>query len=141
MADSTPRGASAVSRARWPYVGRPQVMLLIAGLITTVASFLAWIPTPLGDLGGGARMITFYAGVVALPGAMWRRWRVVLAHAVILAVPALILPTYDLVWALRRLPGLGAAWVPGPGLVLVWISGGVALLAAIEMLRRFSAGR
>ncbi len=139
MAQSTPRGASAATRARWPYVGAPQVMLLVAGLVTTGASFLPWLPTPLGDLGGSTRMLTFYAGVIAVPGAIWRRWTVVLAHTLILAVPAVLLPIRDLVWALRRLPGLGEAWLPGPGLVLVGISGGVALLAAVQLVRRHPA--
>lgn len=117
------------------------MLLLVAGLVTVGASFLPWLATPLGDLSGGAGAWTFYAGVIAVPGAAWRRASVVLAHAVILAVPAVVLPVERLLWALGRLPGLGEAWLPGPGLVLVAISGGVATYAAVQLWRRATTER
>lgn len=139
MVDRTARAASAGTRAKWPYLGPPQVLLLIAGFVTVGASFLPWLPTVIGDLGGNSGLLTFYAGIIAVPGAIWRRARVVFAHAVILAVPGLLLPLYRLAWAARRLPGFGEAWLPGPGLVLVAISGGVALYAAIQLWRLTSS--
>lgn len=135
MVERTSRTAPAVTRAKWPYQGTPQVLLLIAGFVTIGASFLPWLPTVIGDLGGDSGRFTFYAGVIAVPGAIWRRASVVAAHALILAVPALVLPIYRLGWAVRRLPSFGEAWLPGPGLVLVAISGGVALYAAVRLLR------
>lgn len=117
------------------------MLLLVAGLVTVAASFLPWLSTPLGDLSGGAGLWTFYAGVTALPGAIWRRAWIVLAHAVILAVPALLLPLYRLGWALQRLPGLGQAWLPGPGLVLVLISGCVATYAVVALWSQTSGAR
>ena len=136
MVDRSSRAAPATTRAKWPYQGTPQVLLMIAGFVTIGASFLPWLPTIVGDLGGAAGRITFYAGVIAVPGAIWRRAPVVAAHALILAVPALALPIYRLTWAASRLPGFGEAWLPGPGLVLVLISGGVALYAAVRLLQR-----
>jgi hypothetical protein len=135
MADSTVRGATAASRPRWPYLGRPQVLLLVAGLVTAVASLLPWLETVFGGTNGVllGGMITFYAALLAVPGAIWRRRGVVLAHALILAVPAIAIPTWRLAWALRRLPALGEAWLPGPGLVLVLISGCVAAYAAMSL--------
>jgi hypothetical protein len=135
MVDRTPRTAPATTRAKWPYHGAPQVLLLIAGLVTIAASFLPWVPTVVGDARGQAGLITFYAGVIAVPGAIWRRAPVVAVHALILAIPALALPIYRLAWAAQRLPAFGSAWTVGPGLVLVFISGGVALYAAGRLWR------
>lgn len=141
MTDRTRSAEPMAARASWPYQGRPQVLLLVAGLVTVAASFMPWLTTPLGDLSGGAGVWTFYAGVTALPGAIWRRAWVVLVHAVILAVPAVVLPLQRLLWGLGRLPGLGEAWLPGPGLVLVAISGGVATYAAVQLWRQAKAER
>lgn len=143
------RSVSPTTRARWPFHGAAQVLLLVAALVTVVASFLPWIATPFGQVaivGAGpvvrnAPLITLYAGFLALPGAAWRSGRIVLVHALVLAVPAVILPLAQLGWALRRLPGLGSAWVPGPGMVLVAISGAVAAYAAAVLWRRAVAAR
>ncbi|CAN5919192.1 hypothetical protein BH23ACT10_BH23ACT10_02770 [soil metagenome] len=139
MVDRTSSGSPVVARAKWPYLGQPQALLLIAGFVTVGASFLPWVPTVVGDLGGNGGQITFYAGMIALPGAIWRRAGVVATHALVLAVPALVLPLYRLGWATRQLPGFGDAWLPGAGLVLVAISGGVALYAAVRLLQRASS--
>jgi hypothetical protein len=138
MADSTPSDASAATRPRWPYQGTPQVLLLVAGLVATVASFLPWLETPFGGASGAllGGTVTFYAAVFAVPGAMWRRRGIVLAHALILALPGIVVPLWRLAWAMRRLPGLGQAWLPGPGLVLVLISGCVAAYAAVRLWQR-----
>lgn len=137
MANSTPRDAARATRPRWPYLGRPQVLLLIAGLVTVVASFLPWLETPLGSVNGAVTggLVTFYAGLIAVPGAIWRRPVIVIAHALVLAVTAIAVPGWRVVWALRRLPGLGDAWLPGPGLILVLISGCVALFAVVQLVR------
>ena len=138
MADSTPSGASAATRPRWPYQGTPQVLLLIAGLVATIASFLPWLETPFGSASGAVvgGSVTFYAAVFAVPGALWRRRGVVVAHALILAVPGIMVPLWRFTWAMGRLPGLGEAWLPGPGMVLVLISGFVAAYAAVRLWQR-----
>lgn len=146
MADRSAHAAPVGGRTRWPYQGAPQVVLLIAGLITMAASFLPWISTPFGAIGvtgagvivANASTITLYAGFVATPGAVWRSARVVMVHALVLAVPAVALPLLHLGWALRRLPGIGAGWVPGPGLVLVLTSGIAASYVAAVLWRRMS---
>lgn len=137
MADSTVRGGAAASRPRWPYLGSPQALLLVAGLATTVASFLPWLDTAFGGTSGVVLggMITFYAGLLSVPGAIWRRRSIVIAHTLILAIPAIVVPTWRLVWAFDTLPAFGEAWLPGPGLVLVLLSGGTALYAAVRLLR------
>lgn len=143
MAERTTRTAGGRTRSRWPYQGAPQALLLLAGLITMGASFLPWISTPFGAVGvtgagpivENASYVTLYAGFLATPGAVWRQARVVMIHAVVLAVPAVMLPLLQLGWALANLPALGAAWLPGPGMVLVLVSGLVAAWSAARLWR------
>jgi hypothetical protein len=143
MAERTTQTAGGRTRSRWPYQGAPQALLLLAGLVTMAASFLPWISTPFGAMGvrgagpivENASYVTLYAGFLATPGAVWRQARVVMIHAIVLAVPAVILPLVQLGWGLANLPALGAAWVPGPGMVLVLVSGLVAVWSAIRLGR------
>ena len=136
MADSAQDGGPA-TRRRWPYLGRPQGLLLVAGLVTMIASFLPWFDTAIGAMYGAAvgGLYTFCAGLIAVPGGFLRRRRVVVAHALILAVVGVGIPAWRLVWALRRLPALGTAWLPGVGLVLVLISGAIACWVAVSLMR------
>lgn len=136
MADRTRRDGPT-GQGRWPYLGRPQVLLLIAGLVTMVASFLPWLDTAFGATNGGVLggLYTFYAGLLALPGVILRRRRVVFGHALVLAVAGIAVPAWRLAWALARLPGPGQAWLPGSGLLLVLVSGGVAAYAAVTLWR------
>lgn len=136
MVDRAQRDKPA-GRVRWPYLGRPQVLLLVASLVTMVASFLPWLDTAFGSTNGAVLggLYTFYAGLIALPGAFLRRRRIVVGHALILAVVGIAVPAWRLAWALGRLPALGEAWLPGSGLVLVAISGGVAAYVVVSLLR------
>ncbi|MBW3606431.1 MAG: hypothetical protein KY460_16300 [Actinobacteria bacterium] len=140
MADSAQNGGSP-ARRRWPYLGRPQGLLLVAALVTMIASFLPWLDTALGSTNGAAvgGLYTFYAGLVAVPGAILRRRRVVIVHALVLAMVGIGVPTWRLLWALGRLPGLGQAWLPGVGLMLVLISGGVAGWVVVSLVRTQAA--
>ena len=142
MSSSVQHHAGRQVRPRWPHLGRPQILLLIAAPMTIVASFLPWLETALfgpvtgAALGGGALtdgMLTFYAGVFAFPGVIWRSPRVVAAHVLMLGVAAVGVPGWRLMWALRHVPGFGEAWLPGPGMLLALVSG-IAALVALAML-------
>lgn len=130
------------TRAALRYLGAPRALLVIASMVTIAASPLVWLSTPLGGLAitdsgplvENASHLALCAGLIAVLGARWRDVRVVLAHILILALPAVLLPIYHLGWALANLPGLGEAWLPGPGLVLVLLSGIVATYAASRLV-------
>lgn len=137
MPHSAQHEAMPSVRTRWPFLGRPQAMLAAAALITMVASFLPWLDTALfgsvsGAVAGG--LYTFYAGLLAFPGVFWRNPRVVAGHLLLLAVADLAIPGWRLLWALRRLPGLGEAWLPSAGMLLLLISGVVAAVAFAKLL-------
>jgi hypothetical protein len=136
MADSVQRDARTATRLRWPYLGQPQALLAVAALVTIVASFLPWLDTALGSTTGvmAGGLVTFYAGLIAFPGAIWRNRLVVAGHMLLLAAADIAVPGWRLLWALRRLPGLGEAWLPGPGMLLVLISGVVAAVALVRLL-------
>lgn len=146
MPSSAQRDAGPAARPRWPRLGRPQILLAVAALVTIVASFLPWLETALvgpasgvalrtGDNAIADGMWTFYAAALALPGVIWRRPLVVAGHALLLAVVDITVPGWRLIWALRRLPGFGEAWLPGSGMLLVLISGVVAAIATVQILR------
>ena len=149
MSSSAQRRAGIVARPGRPGAGRPKVLLSIAALVTILASFLPWLDTALlGSvtgmaIGAGTQpiadgLLTFYAGLLALPGLLWRNPRIVAGHALLLAMVALAVPGWRLIWALQRLPGFGEAWLPGPGMLLVLISGVVAAVAAVQLLMNSS---
>jgi hypothetical protein len=135
MAGSVQHRAHPTPRVRWPYLGRPQVLLLVAALVTMVASFLPWLTTGLGNASGAASggMLTFYAGALGLAGVFWRHPRVVAGHVLALAVVNIAVPAWRLAWALRTLPGFGQAWIPGPGVLLVLISGVAAAIVLVQL--------
>ena len=102
-----------------------------------IASFLPWLDTAFGSTNGAGLggLYTFYAALLAVPGVILRSRRVVIGHALVLAVAGLGVPTWRLLWAMRRLPAFGEAWLPGVGLMLVLISGGVAAVAVRGLMR------
>lgn len=137
MAHSAQHEAMPSARVRWPFVGRPQMMLAITALITMIASFLPWLDTAIfGSINGAVvgGLFTFYAGLLAFPGVMWRNPRIVAGHVLLLAVADLTIPGWRLLWAWRTLPGFGQAWLPGLGMLLLLISGVVAAVAFVQLL-------
>lgn len=137
MAQRTQGKAPARVRPRWPYVGQPQLLLAIAAPVTIIASFLPWLDTAVvGSISGAAAggLYTFYAGLVAFPGVIWRSPRVVAGHLLLLAVVDIAVPGWRFAWALRRLPGFGEAWLPSPGMLLLFVSGAVATYAFIKLV-------
>lgn len=138
MADTT----AGAGRRRWPYHGQAQLLLPLAGLVLTIGGFLPWLDTAFGAsfLGQTAQLVVLSAGAIGLAGAAWRRRRVVAAHAAVVAVAGLGTALWYLGYAVATLPAFGEAWVPGPGLVLTLLSGGVGAYALVRLTRTGAAG-
>lgn len=122
------------ARPRWPYVGRGQQTLLWASILITVGAFLPWLMTSLGTFSGmrGAGTWTVFAGVIGIGASLMRRRRLVLLHAVGIALIAIALP----LWQVVHLVGLVGlrGWLPGIGLLMTF-GGGVAIARAALELR------
>lgn len=126
---ATARTPGTTATRRPPRPGRGS--LLGATAMVVIGSFLPWIYTALESISGarGGGLWTFYAAMLGLAGAIvpWRRAAIV--QALILAVVAVGISTWQLVRAVSLL-GLEGGWLPGPGLVLVFGGGVLAAVSA-----------
>lgn len=122
---------------RWPYLGQPQKLLLLAVPLCLFGSFLPWADTAFGTYGGlaGGGIWTLYAGVAGIPGVIVKRRLVGMAHALIMGAVATAIPAWQLL-RLLQLGGIGRAWLPGVGLVMVLGAGIMALNAARRLAVR-----
>ncbi|RNL86768.1 hypothetical protein [Halostreptopolyspora alba] len=126
MASSSGSTTTAPRRVLHP----GSVGMLIGGALLIIGSITPWVSTPLGNISGmaGPGLWVLCAGTVAMAGALLPYRRVALLHALVPAVAAggLVL------WQLARFAHLSAttdSWgkmLPGIGLVIV--AGGAALL-------------
>lgn len=136
-ADRAPTGSAVHD----PMIRRDRRRLLLASVLALVGSVTPWVDTAFGNLGGlaGGGLWTLYAAAIGLAGTGWRRPRALAVHAAILAVPAVLLP----VWQVARLVplgGFGRGWMPGFGLVAVFGGGVIAAAIALGRIPRRSAG-
>ena len=122
------------ARRRWPYVGRGQQILLWASVLILVGAFLPWLMTGVGMFTGmrGAGTWTVFAGAVGVGASLMRSRRLVLAHAIGIAVVAIALPIWQVVHVLG-LVGFGG-WLPGIGLIMTF-AGGIAVARAAAAIR------
>lgn len=106
------------------------VGMLIGGALLIIGSITPWVSTPLGNISGmaGPGLWVLCAGTIAMAGALIPYRNVALLHALVPAVAAGGL----VFWQLARFVHLSAttdSWgkmLPGIGLVIV--AGGTALL-------------
>jgi hypothetical protein len=105
-------------------------LLLGASLLAAVASLLPWIMTPFATFWGldGPGRFTLYAAMIGLAGALARRPRLVLPHALVLAAAAIALPVWQLARVATLCPPGGC--LPSIGLLLTLLAGATALRAA-----------
>lgn len=109
--------------------------LLFASALLVLGGWLPWLYTGAGPVSGirGAGLWVFYAGLLALAGALLpARFAVAaLVQSVLCAVVALVFP----VWQVARVLGLVGVqgWLPGPGLVMTFTGGVLCLLAARDL--------
>lgn len=109
-------------------------MLLWASALITVGAFLPWLMTGFGTFTGmrGAGTWTVFAGVIGLGASLMRSRRLVLIHAVGIALIAITLPLWQL-WHAVRLVGF-RGWLPGIGLIMT-LAGGIVIARASLQLR------
>lgn len=127
MTAARPRAARARSRSSRHLLG--------ASLMILVGAFLPWIHTGAGNILGihGPGLVTMYAAFLGLAGAIVRSPRVIAVHAVLVAVPALVLPVWQVARFVTSVSFEG--WMPGAGVVLTFGGGVIAALAAVRLWR------
>jgi hypothetical protein len=112
-----------------------QRRLLLASVLLILGGWLPWLYTGAGPVSGvrGAGLWTSYAGLLALAGALLpARWSVVaMIQAVIVAIPAIVLPVWQVVRVLNLVGTQG--WAPGPGLVMTFAGGVLCAIAARDL--------
>ncbi|WP_196780871.1 hypothetical protein [Nocardioides sambongensis] len=122
------------NRARQP-MHPARKRLIIAVLLVGVGSFLPWIYVggvpKSGALGPG--LWTFYGAMLGLAGVLLPFHKVGAVHAGLMAAAAIAVPA----WQVLHLVGLVglAGWMPGPGLVMVFGGGVVAIGCAVRLYR------
>ncbi|MGB3187031.1 MAG: hypothetical protein WBG76_07845 [Ornithinimicrobium sp.] len=119
-----------------------QRRLLLASVALILGGWLPWLYTGVGAISGarGAGLWVFYAGLLALAGALLppRFGLAALVQAVVVALVAMGLPLWQ-VWRVLNLVGT-QGWLPGPGLVMSFFGGVLCALAARDLLAERSAG-
>ena len=127
--------SGARTQERWPYLGRAQKRLLVAGVAMWIGAILPWVlilgqslrATPL------ALSWALWAGLMTLAGASVR-WRTIATLSAVLGGAAAI---YLAVWQATTLFDvcLSTQCLPGPGLILLFAAGVFALVQAYGMFR------
>ncbi|MGB6003170.1 MAG: hypothetical protein WBG36_00945 [Ornithinimicrobium sp.] len=119
-----------------------QRRLLLASVALILGGWLPWLYTGVGAISGarGAGLWVFYAGLLALAGALLppRFGLAALVQAVVVALVAMGLPLWQ-VWRVLNLVGT-QGWLPGPGLVMSFFGGVLCALAVRDLLAERSAG-
>lgn len=132
--DPTPAAIPARGRPARRGMAPGKKPLLGAAVMVMLGSFMPWVDTAVGSVSGarGPGLWTFYAAMLGFAGVMVPLRRVAGAQAAVLGLVSVALPT----WQVVHLLGLvgSAGWRPGPGLVLVFGGGVVALVAAWRLL-------
>jgi hypothetical protein len=109
--------------------------LLGASVMVLLGSFMPWIDTAVGNISGarGPGLWTFYAAMLGFAGVMVPLIRLACAQAAVLGLTAVGLTTWQVVHLLTLVGTEG--WRPGPGVVLVFGGGVLALVSAWRLFR------
>lgn len=109
--------------------------LLGASVMVLFGSFMPWIGTAVGNVSGarGPGLWTFYAAMLGFAGVMVPMLRLAAAQAAVLGLASVGLTTWQVVHLLDLVGTAG--WRPGPGVVLVFGGGVLALTASWRLLR------
>ncbi|QYJ03153.1 hypothetical protein KUV85_12505 [Nocardioides panacisoli] len=108
--------------------------LIGAVVLVMLGSFLPWVylvGIPVSGAGGPG-LWTFYTGTLGLAAVLMPWPRVAAGHAAVMSAVCLVLPSWQIGHVLQY--GFGG-WMPGPGLVMVFFGGVVALQCAWRLFR------
>ncbi len=97
---------------------------------------MPWVSLNLGtSFGGfaGAGLYTFYLGILGVGGGLVPNRTLAIGQGLVMGAAAVILPIWQVI-RLLRLVGL-SGWYPGTGLIVVFASGCLALLATYRVWR------
>ncbi|MBF4163234.1 hypothetical protein ISG29_16200 [Nocardioides sp. CBS4Y-1] len=100
-----------------------------------IGSFLPWIDTAVGSVSGmaGAGLWTFYACMLGFAGVLVPSQRLAAVQAALLAVVAVGLTGWQVGHVLNLVGTAG--WMPGSGLVVVFLGGVVSAICAVRLAR------
>lgn len=114
-----------------------QRRLLLAAVLLILGGWLPWLYTGAGPISGirGAGLWIFYAGILALAGAVLppRFGTAAMIQAAIVAAAGIALPLWQVLRVLNLVGVQG--WAPGPGLVLSFAGGVLCAIATRELYR------
>lgn len=135
MASQTSSSRSSAGATARPRVDPARKMLGGAAAMVLLGSFMPWVDTAVGAINGGqgAGLWTFYAAMLGLAGALVPHRRIGGVQALILAVTAVGLVSWQVVHLLTLVGFEG--WMPGPGLVLIFGGGVLSGVAGLRLLR------
>jgi len=127
--------AGARTQERWPYLGRAQKRLMVAGVAMWIGAILPWVLILGHSLRATPLALTWalWAGLMTLAGASVR-WRNIAALSAALGGGAAI---YLAVWQATTLfdACLSTQCLPGPGLIVLLGAGVFALVQAFGIFR------
>lgn len=111
----------------------------LAVLMVVIGSFMPWLSTGVGPISGarGPGLWTFYSSLIGLGGVLLPPVRVAAVQAGLMGVVCVGLPVWQLARAVDLL-GL-SGWTPGPGVVMVFAGGVLALISGHQLWRRNAA--
>jgi hypothetical protein len=127
--------SGARAQGRWPYFGRPQKRLLVAGIAMWIGALLPWVMI-LGQSLRAAPLALSWAlwvGLMTLAGASVRWRNIATLSSVLGGGGAIYLATWQATTLFKAC--LSTQCLPGPGLVLLFAAGVFALIQALGLFR------
>jgi hypothetical protein len=127
--------SGGVSEVRWPYFGRSQKRLLLAGIAMWIGALLPWVLILGQSLQAAPLAMSWalWAGLMTLAAASVR-WRLIATLSAVLGGGGAV---YLAAWQVTALfdSCLSMQCLPGPGLLLLLAAGSFALVQALNLFR------
>ncbi|MGH2698376.1 MAG: hypothetical protein ACRDJL_04160 [Actinomycetota bacterium] len=127
--------SGARAQERWPYLGRAQKGLLVAGIAMWIGALLPWVLVLGQSLRAAPLAMSWalWAGLMTLAGASVRWRNMATLSAVLGGGGALYLATWQSTTLFKAC--FSTQCLPGPGLVLLFGAGVFALIQALGLFR------